>query len=153
VGDSRVVDGELGTFIRAGEDKPRPWTEAVVQGPVGQRVAKGHDLEPAIQSLVDTAPPIVKTSGLAKAVKATAMLQAHIDSWTAMMGRPMVVGDLSEQMRVILHLQRFKQDVEITPGLIERAAKINLTKAENEMRAAENRKVVKEPYYVSPGVR
>lgn len=142
-----IVQDEKGQRVR-------PWQESATNGPVGQgSLVKGHDLTPVLEDMKATAPPIVKTSGLAKTEKLGEMLDGHIKSWRAMLGRPLLVGDLSPEMRRVFHLDGLKLTAPVTRYHVTRAAKFYLQEAENQMRAEQNRRVTKEPFYVPAGVR
>lgn len=115
--------------------------------------AEAQQMQAQAQRLVDTAPPIVKTSGLSKAHRLTQSFQDHFDSWQAMYGRPLVVGDLSDQMRKAFHMDELPDTQVITKKLIERAARRYLRESENQMRESQNKRVTKEAFWVPAGVR
>jgi hypothetical protein len=112
-----------------------------------------HNLTPTLNRLVENAPKIRKTSGLSKATRLTQTWQEHFKMWRAYLGRPMVVGDLSPEMRRAFHMEGLPATQAITRRLIERAAKRYLAEAEREMREQQNKKVTKEAFYVPAGVR
>lgn len=107
----------------------------------------------ATERLTASAPPIVKTSGLSKATRLTQSWNEHFKMWRAYLGRPMVVGDLSYQMRVAFHLGHLPHDTVITKRLIARCAKRYLAEAERQVRQEQNKRVTKEAFYVPAGVR
>lgn len=127
----------------------------VVRYPKARRVAKAEaaSMRAQEQRLVETAPPIRKTSGLSKAHRLARSWQQHFDSWRAYLGRPMLVSDLSMPMRKAFHMDTYPDSAAITKEMIAAAARRSLREAENQMREAQNKRVTKEAFWVPPGVR
>lgn len=151
-----------GTFVLVDHHgaRIRPWQESSTRPERGgsrfadpEEVVGSTDLRPLEDRLAHTAPKVVKTSGLSKATRLTKTWEQHFALWQAMLGRPMVVGDLSPQMRRAFHMDRYKDDAMVTKRMVGRAAQRYLAESERQMRAEQDKRVTKEAFYVPAGVR
>lgn len=101
--------------------------------------------------MIDSAPPIVKTSGQSKAERQMALFLQFIRDGEAQLGRPFVVGDLSDGWIEAMRLDLLKRDgydlndaSELTPEVLRKVAEYYCE--ENGNRLAENRGRVARPF-------
>jgi hypothetical protein len=127
-----------------------PWQEASPNPIAGEQDVL-LDISEQVQHMRDTAPPIVKTSGQAKAEKMMALFLQFVRDGERQLGRPFTVADLSDQWVQAMRLDILKADgfdlsdaSELTPELLRKVAEYYCEESGNKL--AEGKGQVVRPF-------
>jgi hypothetical protein len=109
------------------------------------------DISEQAQRMIDTAPPVVKTSGVSKAERMMELFLQFVRDGERQLGRPFTVGDLSDQWIQALRLDILRSDgwdlndaSELTPEVLRRVAEYYCIESGNKL--AEGKGQVVRPF-------